>query len=94
MTNIQSISLDETAVLIADDGERSDVFCSERPIQAAEFFKCQQAGIENIRQIVVNSDEYENQMRAEFGNVEYSVYRVYKRFDKYTELYLSERIGV
>lgn len=94
MTNIQNISLDETAELIADDGERSAVFCSERPIQAAEFFKCQQAGIENIRQVVVNSDEYGNQMRVDFGNVEYTVYRIYKRFDGYTELYLSERIGV
>lgn len=94
MTNIQNISLDEPAVLIADDGTRSEVLCSERPIQAAEFFKCQQAGIENVRQIVINSDEYENQMHAEFGGMEYAVYRVYKRYDGYTEMYLSERIGV
>lgn len=94
MTDIVTISLDDNAVLIDDDGTRTEVFCCERPVMASEFFKASQQGIENIREIIINSDEYDNQMRVEFGGVLYCIYRTYPRLDGYTELYINERVGV
>lgn len=94
MTNIEMISLDETAALISDDGTRAEILCCERPVIASEFFKASQQGICNLHLLIVNSDEYGNQLRVDFGGCLYCVYRVYRRTDGYTELHINERPGV
>lgn len=94
MTDIAAISLDDYAVLVDDDGTRTEVFCCERPVMASEFFKASQQGICNLHELIVNSDEYGNQMKVEFGGVLYCIYRTYPRLDGYIELYINERAGV
>ena len=43
--------------------------------------------------IVVNSDEYNNELYVKYGDILYTVYDIYLRVDGYTEIVLRERAG-
>ena len=72
---------------------KTDVFCAELPITSNEFFSAQQSGIKTQKCLVVNSDEYFEQMLVDYEEKRYNIYRIYPNADGYTELYCSERIG-
>ena len=43
---------------------------------------------------MILSSEYDNETEVQYGNNKFSIYRTYERDNGYTELYLSERVGV
>ena len=81
---------DEIGNQIADTSE-AEVFCGELAITEKEFYDAAQAGIRPETAVIVNSMDYDGQLKVAFGGIVYSVIRRYPRIDEFTELYLQRK---
>lgn len=93
ITSSKETILENWVTLESSDGTLTGMFCAEFPVHSSEFYKAQQQGIAVEKALLVNSDEYDYQERAEYEGVNYAVYRSYPRSDGYTELYLNQNAG-
>ena len=71
----------------------TDVFCAEISIHSARKDSARVQGIRLAKCVVVNSDEYNNELYVKYGDILYTVYDIYLRVDGYTEIVLRERAG-
>lgn len=80
--------------LIGYEGESSvTVFADKEPIRQTEFMAAGQIEIRPAVMLLVLSREYAGQKKLVFGGDAYTVYRVYDREDRKTELYCEVRGG-
>lgn len=69
------------------------LWCAEFSVMSNEFYNASQSGIKVQKVLCVHSNEYKGQTLLEYQGTKYSIYRVYLRSDRKTELYCSERVG-
>jgi len=69
------------------------VYCSKLNITRAEFSASGQSGHKPQLMLVVDSDEYDGEVKVEYDRTTYSIYKEYVRSDGYTELYCEVRSG-
>ena len=69
----------------------TEVFCGELAITEREFYDAAQAGIRPETAVIVNSMDYDGQLKVSFKGITYSVIRRYPRIDEFTELYLQRK---
>ncbi len=105
MSKNKAVSLDNVCTLVTisttenDYGETAqtetstDVFCAEISIHSARKDSARVQGIRLAKCVVVNSDEYNNELYVKYGDILYTVYDIYLRVDGYTEIVLRERAG-
>ena len=70
------------------------VFCTRKSAGQNEYFKALQEDFRAEGVLMILSSEYDNETEVQYGNNKFSIYRTYERDNGYTELYLSERVGV
>ena len=69
-------------------------FCAELPVFSTEFYSARRQGIRSNVTLVVDSESYSDETEVKYGDVTYSVYRVFPREDGMAELYLGKKLGV
>ena len=70
------------------------VYCAELPLNSSEYFN---AGLQTIKPehlLVVDLEEYDNEISVLYQDIEYSIYRTYPRSDSLIELYCNKKAGV
>jgi SPP1 family predicted phage head-tail adaptor len=97
--NSKHISLDDVCFLLSITTTKDElgqqietevpslVYCSKLNITRAEFSAAGQLGHKPQLLLVVDSDEYDGEIRIEYERKIYSVYKGFMRSDGYTELY-------
>lgn len=88
-----NISLDNICYFIKKPYETL-CFCAELPVQRNEFFSAGQSDIRSECVLLVDSESYRNDTVVKYNGIVYKAYRAYPRADGFTELYLTEKIGV
>lgn len=99
-------SLDQICYLITDNGdctddigqdlpsiEKREVFCAELPIYSSESYR---AGMQNIKVsyiLVVNYEEYNGEVKVQYKDANYSIYKTFTRTDDFIELYCEGRLN-
>lgn len=103
MTDKKNPTLNDICILIKEDFKADDIgnqiavtteaeiFCGEMAITEREFYDAAQAGIRPETAIIVNSMDYEGQLKVSLKGITYSVIRRYPRIDEFTELYLQRK---
>ncbi|PEN09672.1 phage head closure protein [Bacillus pseudomycoides] len=104
--NSKRISLDDVCFLISVENEKDDlgqvistneterqIFCSKLSISRQEFLAGGQLGLKPQIIFVVDSDEYDDETSLKYENQKYTVYRIFPRFDGYTEVYCEVKAG-
>lgn len=103
MTDKKNPTLNDICTLISESFEADDignqiavareteVFCGEMAITEKEFYDAAQAGIRPETAVIVNSMDYDGQLKVSFKGITYSVIRRYPRIDEFTELYLQRK---
>jgi SPP1 family predicted phage head-tail adaptor len=104
--NKKSVSLDDVCYLLTvttvgkDELDQSieaiqerPVFCTKTSISRAEFVGAGQLGYKPKIQILINSDEYDEETKLKYEDKLYSVYKTFMRDDGYTELYCEVKLG-
>ena len=86
----ETFESDEVGNQIAATSE-AEVFCGELAITEREFYDAAQAGIRPETAVIVNSMDYDGQLKVSFKGITYSVIRRYPRIDEFTELYLQRK---
>lgn len=81
-------------VEVNDSEAKRQVFCSELSVSRTEFFAAGQLDRKPQMIILVNSEEYDQEMYLEYETVQYVIYRHFMRADGHTELYCEVRTGV
>lgn len=69
------------------------VYCAELPISSAEFYNAGQKGIKSEHLLVIDLEEYDNELTVKYNNIVYSIYRTYPRSDGLIELYYNKKAG-
>lgn len=85
--------LENFCVLVSDDETNTGIFCGELAVRSSEFYSANQQGIMPQKVLLIHSDEYDYQEKCVYEDVQYIVYRTYKRADGFTEIYLTQRLG-
>lgn len=100
-----NISLDNVCYLISETVTRDEMlveqitkteklcYCAESAVYSNEFYKAGQQGIEANKLIIINSEEYSDELKVKYEEKEYSVYRTFPRADGLAELYLTFKAG-
>lgn len=96
-------SLDDLCTLITRTGELDEVgnitytevtelerFCKVLPVHSAEFYAAGTRGIKPQMALELWAEEYDGQTVARYDDIEYNVYRTYRRPDGKIELTLRE----
>jgi len=91
---LQSVTITEDD--IGNQTETSanrQVFCAELPLNSSEYFNAGLREIKPERLLVVDLEEYDNEISVLYEDVEYSIYRTYPRADSLIELYCNKKAG-
>lgn len=88
----QKFSFDEEGNHISEDVEKK-VFAEVQSVYGNEFFEARQNGLKTEFKLIVWSAEYSGEKLVKYNGKIYDVYRTYVKYD-FTEIYLSEKVGV
>jgi SPP1 family predicted phage head-tail adaptor len=104
--NKEHISLDDVCFLISyttvkdelgqpieDKEVERQIFCAELSVSRAEFSAAGQHDRKPQRTLVVDSDEYDQELTVKHENKKFTIYRTFMRSDGLTELYCEVRAG-
>ena len=69
------------------------VFCDEKGVPQSEFFSAGQSGIKAAKKLIINTMDYQDELKLKFKDKVYVVYRTYPRDDEKTELYCEVKVG-
>lgn len=69
------------------------IFCEKRSIPQNEFFQAGQSGIKASCILIVNSLDYQEDIKVQYRDKIYHIYRTYERPDERIELYCEVRSG-
>lgn len=83
---------DDIGQEISKEIER-EIFCKEKPIYNNEFFAAGQNNIKAALNLIIDAEEYEGERELLFYEQRYSIYRIFKREDDFTELYCEVIAG-
>ncbi len=70
------------------------VYCAELSIGSQEFYNAGQQKIKSEILLVVDLEEYDNELTVKYNDIVYSIYRTYPRPDGFIELYCNKKAGV
>ncbi len=68
----------------------SELFCAEVSAPSNEYYRAKQTGIKPETVLLVDSESYSCETHAVYDGDEFEIYRVYRRGDGITELYLKK----
>lgn len=88
----QDFELDEDGNHVSKNTEKK-IFAKAESIYGKEFFEARQNGLKTEFKLVVWSHEYNGEKLVRYNGIVYDIYRTFKNND-FTELYLSEKVGV
>ena len=103
MTDKKNPTLNDICTLISETFEsdavgnqvavtsETQIFCGELAITEREFYDAAQAGIRPETAVIVNTMDYDGQLKVSFKDIVYSVIRRYPRIDEFTELYMQRK---
>lgn len=69
------------------------VFCRIKSITQTEYYQSLQAGMRDVRCMVIFSGDYGGEQEAEYYGIRYTIYRTYQTSDDELELYLTPKAG-
>ncbi|MBH0174715.1 hypothetical protein IHV09_14195 [Fictibacillus sp. 23RED33] len=84
---------DELGQPIEEQEVERQIFCSEMSVSRAEFSAAGQNDRIPQCTLVVDSDEYDQEIEVKHGKKKFTVYRTFLRSDGLTELYCEVRAG-
>ena len=84
---------DELGQQIRTEDYSRMVFCDEKSIAQNEFFSAGQSGIKAARKLIVNSGDYQEEVKLKYKDKIYNIYRTYTTEDEKTELYCEFKVG-
>jgi len=97
LNEIELISEPEPAERVNSNGFAVDaeetinkVFCNEKSVGYAEFYKSQQLGIQVDLKVEVHIVDYSGERKAKYNGKRYSILKTYKINDDVIELTLSD----
>lgn len=96
---VNMISLDDVCQLISTELVQDElgqfvevespymVFCSKLSITRAEYHSSGSLGHKPEIMLIVDADTYQNEIKLEYDNKKYSIYKTFQRVDGFMELY-------
>lgn len=99
MNIAEKISLITKTYSIDSIGQRvetqstKDVFAMIEFVSQSEFYQAGQSGLKPDFKMTVRLMEYGGEESLKYKNVEYSIYRTYRRTDGRIELYVVKKVG-
>jgi SPP1 family predicted phage head-tail adaptor len=103
--NNEHISLDDVCFLLIITSTKDELgqniesvtpvmaYCAKLGISRAEFSAAGNLGHKPLLLLVIDSDEYDNEIRLEYNRTIYTIYKSFMRKDGLTELYCEVRAG-
>lgn len=70
------------------------IYCAELSIGSQEFYNAGQSKIKSEILLVIDLEEYDNELTVKYNNIVYSIYRTYPKTDGFIELYCNKKAGV